>query len=378
MFEDCNKFKRGKIMKKKIALILTGALVMSSLVACSSSEESLVETYAAALEENGTPVDYMNLEVTDVDLIEVTDEDIATALETLSTNNAQATEVTDRAVQDGDVLNIDYVGYMDGEAFDGGTAEGQTAEIGAGSYIEGFEEGLIGANIGDTVTLDLAFPDDYGYEEYASLEVVFEITINSITEYYYPEITDEFIQEISDTCTTVEEYEAELWASYEADNLATQEYYKLEGIWTALVNGTELEVFDEEIIQGTVDYLNEMYTYQAYYYYYYETLDEFIAAMGLTTDEFDEYVLLMAEQAYISDSIISYIGVQEDILPSDDEFQTYIDDLLSMYGYTDEDTFFTDMSMTRDELEIEYLTEIVLDYLLDKVTFVEAEDTSEE
>lgn len=374
MVEDCNKLKRGNIMKKKIALFLVGALALSSLVACSdTSADGLIETYAAV---SGTMADYANLEVTEVDLIEVTDDDIATGLETLCNANIQSTEITDRAVESGDTVDIDYIGYLDGVAFDGGTAEGASLEIGSGSYIDGFEDGLIGANIGDTVSLELTFAEDYGSDELNGQDVIFEVIINAITVEIVPELTDELIQEVSDTCTTIEEYEAELRETYEAENLALQESSKQEAVWTALVDGTVLDEYDDDAVQVTVDYLYEVYEYQAYYYYGWEMAD-FISAMEMTEDEFNAYLLTMAQQAYVSDVIISYVGVQEDLVPSDEEFQTYIDDIMTLYGYDDEETFLTDMGMTRDEVDLEYLSEIVLDYVVGIATFVEAEDTTE-
>lgn len=361
-------------MKKKIALFLVGALALSSLVACSdTSADGLIETYAAV---SGTMADYANLEVTEVDLIEVTDDDIATGLETLCNANIQSTEITDRAVESGDTVDIDYIGYLDGVAFDGGTAEGASLEIGSGSYIDGFEDGLIGANIGDTVSLELTFAEDYGSDELNGQDVIFEVIINAITVEIVPELTDELIQEVSDTCTTIEEYEAELRETYEAENLALQESSKQEAVWTALVDGTVLDEYDDDAVQVTVDYLYEVYEYQAYYYYGWEMAD-FISAMEMTEDEFNAYLLTMAQQAYVSDVIISYVGVQEDLVPSDEEFQTYIDDIMTLYGYDDEETFLTDMGMTRDEVDLEYLSEIVLDYVVGIATFVEAEDTTE-
>lgn len=131
-----------------------------------------------------------------------TDEDTETAEETAGeaeTDAVDETESTDtdsadeaaeptldttegREVKDGDTVNIDYTGYKDGEAFDGGSTNGAGAdlEIGSGTYIDGFESGLIGKKVGDTVDLDLTFPENYGAEDLAGADVTFTVTINGI------------------------------------------------------------------------------------------------------------------------------------------------------------------------------------------------------
>lgn len=120
---------------------------------------------------------------------------------------AKVTPIEDRTdVQEGDTVNIDYVGYRDGEAFDGGTAQGYDLTIGSGAFIPGFEDGLIGKNVGETVTLDLTFPSDYRNTEMAGVAVSFEVTINSISISEIPELTDELVKELElEDCSTVEE-----------------------------------------------------------------------------------------------------------------------------------------------------------------------------
>ena len=102
-------------------------------------------------------------------------------------------EITDRdTVESGDTANIDYVGKKDGIAFDGGTASGYNLTIGSNSFIAGFEDGLIGAKVGETVLLNLTFPENYGNTELAGQDVTFDVTVNSIQKYVTPELTDEF------------------------------------------------------------------------------------------------------------------------------------------------------------------------------------------
>lgn len=119
-------------------------------------------------------------------------------------------------VENGDVANIDYEGLLDGEAFDGGTAQDYDLEIGSGSFIDGFEDGLIGAEVGKETDLNLTFPEDYGNSDLAGKEVVFKVTVNAIKEKQditYDTLTDEYVTYLSD----------KLGASYETVNDLTSD-----------------------------------------------------------------------------------------------------------------------------------------------------------
>ena len=123
--------------------------------------------------------DYKGLEVT-LASTDVTDEEVEQQVETNLNNNDKSEELKEGTVENGDVANIDYEGKLNGKAFDGGTAEGYDLTIGSGSFIDGFEDGLIGKKIGDTVDLNLTFPEDYSSTDLAGKEVVFTVKINSV------------------------------------------------------------------------------------------------------------------------------------------------------------------------------------------------------
>lgn len=352
-------------MKKKIAALLVATMACASLAGCGTSTTSTSD-----VEFPGTPVDYKSLEITDVELIEVTDEDIQTAIDSIIESNMLYSEVTDRGIEEGDTVNIDYIGYLDGVAFENGTATNQELVIGSETYIDGFESGLIGYYAGDTVDLDLTFDDDYYSEDLAGQTVVFTVIINSVYTTMLSEWNDEFVQNISDTCTTVEEYEAELRVAYEEENLATQIDAKKSLIWTAIIEGSEVDEYPEDEINETMDYLFELYEYYASWYSM--DITEYIALYDMTEEEYNETVEQAAQQTYVSDQIIPYIASVEGLTPTDDEYQVEIDAILTMYGYTDEDSFYTDYQVTREDLELEILSDVVLDWLVENVTYVEA------
>ena len=236
-------------MKNKIALILTGIMVIASLSACAEKNNSETSTSAASQETSVEAADSLssdsgdasasatptisaleNLEnlatmtlaevnpeefvtlgeykgiTVEVAAPSVSDEDVENQLQSIFSSNPPMVEVTDRAVQDGDTVNIDYVGkYADsGEAFEGGTAQGADLVIGSNSYIDGFESGLIGVNKGDTVDLNLTFPENYGAADLAGKDVVFTVTVNSISV-KSDEMTDEWAAGLGATFSNVQE-----------------------------------------------------------------------------------------------------------------------------------------------------------------------------
>lgn len=124
-------------------------------------------------------------------------------------NHAEWVTITEeRGAELGDTVNIDYEGKKDGVAFEGGTAQGFDLELGSGSFIDGFEDGLVGVKAGETKDLELTFPEEYHAQELAGAEVVFTVTVNEIKVSQQPELTDEFVKALDNDCSTVAEYEA--------------------------------------------------------------------------------------------------------------------------------------------------------------------------
>ncbi len=354
-------------MKKKILSILLATSMMLSLVACTESTGTSEEVSGV------TMPDYLNLEVPDVELIEVSDTDVQSYIDYMLSANAQSTEVTDRAVQEGDTVNIDYVGLLDDVAFDGGTAEAQDLVIGSDTYIDGFEDGLIGYNVGDELDLAVTFPEDYGSDELNGQDVIFQVTINSITESITPEFTDEFVQEISTTCTTTDEYYAEIYAMYEADNLATQESSRELQLWSTLIAATVVDEFPEDEITALEEEVSAYY--ETYATYYGMTIDEFVEASGLTMDEYAVVITDTAEEIYTSEVVVNYIAEQEGLGLTDEEYQAEIDAIVTLYGYESEDALYEETS--RESLEMDVLTDVVMAWLMENVTFVESVATEE-
>lgn len=155
--------------------------------------------------------DYKGLSAVRED-VSVTAEEVEHEIEHAQKHNARQVDVDDRAVQDKDIVNIDFEGFVDGVAFDGGKAEGHELTIGSGQFIPGFEEQLIGHSIGESFDINVKFPEEYGSEELAGKDSVFKINLNSIRVEELPELDDEFAKDVSEF-DTFEEYKKDVEAS---------------------------------------------------------------------------------------------------------------------------------------------------------------------
>ena len=172
-----------------------------------TEERTVVYTFAVTLYPEVTLGQYKGLKAPK-DVTEVSDEEVAEELEKARKQNARKISVEDREAQMGDTANIDFDGYLNGERFDGGKAEGYDLELGSNSFVPGFEEQVVGMKIGEEKDLDITFPETY-VENLAGKAVVFKVKLNSLTYPELPELDDEFAKDVSEF-DTLEEYKADL------------------------------------------------------------------------------------------------------------------------------------------------------------------------
>ncbi len=182
-------------------------------------------------------------------------------------------KVTEGKVENGDTANIDYVGKKDGVAFSGGTASGYDLVIGSGSFIDGFEEGLIGVEIGSTVDLNLTFPEDYGSADLAGKAVVFTVTVNSVMR-EFNELTDD----IAKFCGYESAAEVETMARDYAEECAA---------WSKVYTNAKIEEYPEKETEVYVDMLM-LQTDNEIYAQYGITLEQYVGYSGLTMEELRE------------------------------------------------------------------------------------------
>ncbi len=224
-------------MKKRIIAALVGLCTVAVMTGCGNKEIS---------NDKITIKQYKGLEVEKVDEIKVTDTDVEDSIKSTLQTKSTENEITGRPVKDGDVVTIDYEGKKDGVAFDGGTAQDQQLEIGSGSFIPGFEEGIIGHNIGETFDLNLTFPQEYQSEELAGQAVVFTVTLDKISEVIVPELTDELVAELSESAKTIDEYKKEVKEDLETSNKQAAKSEQQQHIWDALMEQCTVEKYPKD------------------------------------------------------------------------------------------------------------------------------------
>ena len=177
--------------------------------------------------------------------------------------NARFIEITDRAVAEGDEINLDYSGSVDGVKFEGGTAQGQTLVIGSKTFIPGFEEQLVGMNIGEEKDITVTFPTQYHSEELAGKEAVFAVKVNAIKVKELPTVDDEFAKDVSEFAT-LKEYKADIKKNIKADKEKAAQHQDESNLVEAVVTGAQVEIPNEMVEEQIDDYVEE-FKYQLMY-----------------------------------------------------------------------------------------------------------------
>lgn len=279
----------------------------------------------------------------------------------------------DGVVQNGDVANIDYEGKKDGVAFDGGTAQGYDLTIGSGVFIDGFEDGLIGVKVGDTVDLDLTFPENYGSADLAGQDVVFTVTVNYVKE--MPEITDELVSELSDGAySTVDGYREYMRGLLQEDKEEEQEYNIYMDLMTQLYNTCTINDYPQELVDYSVASMHQVY--EDYAAMYGMTVEDMVSSFGLTMDEFDEMIVENVKENLQQELILKAIAEQEDLLISEDEYATGTAGYAEQYGYGSAEEFEADYD--RATIEMSLLIDKVMLFVKDNAIIEEIEETEAE
>lgn len=207
--------------------------------------------------------EYKGLTVEKTQPQQVTDADVDAEIQRLRERNARYIEVTDRPVQEGDEVNLDYCGKIDGVAFEGGTAQKQTLVIGSHTFIPGFEEQLVGMNLEETKDIQVTFPEDYHAEDLKGKNAVFTCTVHGISVKQLPEADDEFAKDASEF-STMEEFKADIRKTLQAKNdklAADQDESKLV---ETIVENAKIEIPDVMIEEQIDDYVQD-FRYQLSY-----------------------------------------------------------------------------------------------------------------
>ena len=275
---------------------------------------------------------YKGLEI-DFPEINITDEEIDEMVEEFVEDLAEDVPV-DRPAQNGDNLNIDYVGYMDGEEFEGGKDESVDMVLGDGYFFDAFEEGLVGKEVGEH-TLELNFPEDY-YEDLAGKPVTFVVTINSISETVIPELSDELIAENTEY-STIEEYRAYVKGELEQEATEDAEDHLERDIMYLAINnatfGGEIDTEINDLAQQYFDYYDQM----AQSYYGISGVELFSMFYGMTEDDYNATIMEESGYSVKLQHLLDKVAEAENITYTEEEYKTEFEEIFfSYYGFTEE------------------------------------------
>ena len=253
------------------------------------TEDTNVYPYEYDVESMVKLGEYKGLTYTETD-VSVSDDEVESQINSTLTAHATSEQITDRAVEDGDTVNIDFEGKIDGKTFDGGTASGASLTIGSGTFIDGFEDGLIGVKPGDKTTLKLKFPDEYKTNtDLAGKDVTFDVTVNYIKgDDIVPELDDDFVKGLNiDDVSNVKEYRAYVKSQLQANKESEAEKSKQSELLQQAVDNAEIKEIPEELVtQYATQYTDY---YKQYASYFGLELSDFLTQyMNQTEEEFNQ------------------------------------------------------------------------------------------
>ena len=264
----------------------------------------------------------------DKEVITVTEEEVAAEIEKERENNARTIEVEGRAVEDGDIATIDFEGFVDGVAFEGGKGENYPLTIGSGSFIPGFEEQLIGKNKDEEVDVNVTFPEDYHAEELKGKEALFKVTVKEVKTKELPEVDDEFAAEVSEF-ETLAEYKEDIRKKLTEKNEKEARNAKEEAVITAIIEDSAMEIPDamlETQQRQIVDEFTQRLQMQGI------SLEQYFQFTGLDAEKMLEQAKPQADRRIKSRLVLEAIVAAEKITVSDEDYEKEIERMAEVYN----------------------------------------------
>lgn len=291
------------------------------------SGKPFIFTAEVAVRPEVTLGKYKGVQVTKIDTT-VTDEEVEVALEKEQQKNSRTVSVTDRPVQTGDTAVIDFEGFVDGVAFEGGKGENHPLEIGSHSFIEGFEDQLVGHNAGEEVEVNVTFPEKYQAAELAGKPAVFKVKINEIKTKELPELNDEFAQDVSEF-DTLAEYKEDLRKHLEVSKENDAKRAKEDEAIKKIIDKSTMELPDAMIDTQCENMINEFAQRISQSGL---TMDQYMQFSGMTIDGLKEQVRPEAITRIQSSLVLEQIAKEENIEVSDEEINAEVEKMAAQYG----------------------------------------------
>ena len=302
-------------------------------------------TATVAVKPEVTLGEYKGVEVKKADLT-VTDEEIEAELKKEQEKNSRTVNVDDRAVENGDMIKLDFEGFVDGVAFDGGKGENYDLTIGSNSFIPGFEDQLVGAKIGEDVEVNVTFPEEYHAKDLAGKAAVFKCKVNAISVKELPELDDEFAQEVSEF-DTLDEYKADVKKNLEEKKAAEAKTAKENEAVDKAVENAQMDIpdpmIDSQVEQMINDYARRLQSQGL-------SMEQYMQFTGTTLDALKEQVRPQALTQIKSRLVLEKIAEVEDIQISDEKLDEELAKMAESY-----------------KMELDKLKELMGDYEKDQM-----------
>jgi len=283
-------------------------------------------TAEVALKPEVTLGKYKGVKVDKID-VEVTDAEIEAEINTERENSARTIPVTDRAVKDGDMTVIDFEGFVDGVAFEGGKGEDYPLTIGSGAFIPGFEEALIGVEIGVETDVNVTFPEDYQADELAGKAAVFKCTVKEIKEKELPELDDEFASEVSEY-DTFEEYKASIVKRIADKKEADAKNAKEDAVIEAIIADATMDIPDAMVEtqqrQMVEDFAQRIQSQGL-------SMEQYMQFTGLTPQALIEQVKPQAMKRIQSRLVLEAVVAAENMVASEEDFEAEVTKMAEAY-----------------------------------------------
>lgn len=288
--------------------------------------KAFIFTATVAIKPEVTLGDYKGIEV-EKKTAEVSDEEVTAEIDKARETNSRMITIDDRATQDGDTVLIDFDGYVDGEQFEGGKAEDYTLVLGSHSFIDNFEDQLIGKNIGDDVEVNVTFPEQYQAEELQGKPALFKVKIKEIKVKELPELDDDFVQDVSD-CDTVEDYKKEISEKLQKakeDEIKREQEDEIIG---KIIENAQMEIpeqmVDAQTRQMTQEFAQRLQSQGL-------SLEQYMQFTGLTPQKMMEELQPQALKRIQSRLVLEAVAAAEKLEASEEELEKEMENMAGMY-----------------------------------------------
>lgn len=385
-------------MKKRIMILLTVICVASLIGGCGTKKESNKQesnqqenTQESESEESTEQIsynaqecvelgEYMGVKLT-LGTYEVTKEEIQSNIDSMLVSYPKYEDTDKTTVEEGDTVNIDYEGLKDDVAFDGGTAQDSYLEIGSDSFIDGFEDGLIGKKVGEKVKLNLTFPENYQNTELAGQDVVFNVTINKIVTkeiVTHDTVTDDFVASnfVSQGYNNVKELESGVKEQLENSKETSKKTDTQNALFEKLRESCKVTLPEGLLDQRVKEYIDQFTTNMETSYGM--KLEDYLSSINTTEDEFKQQAEQMMTDSLENQIILEAIAQKENIEADEEGYTEYKKNVVTDFGFESEDALIQQYG--EDYVKNAYVSDKTMDILIEnaKITYEDKADSTEE